>query len=41
LSYIEENGLSLERILDTHPHADHFSAADYSKNKTGEPLVSG
>ena len=28
-------GYSLEWILDTHPHADHLSAAGYLKDKTG------
>ena len=27
LAYIREAGIGLEWILDTHPHADHFSAA--------------
>ena len=27
LAYIEREGYTLEWILDTHPHADHFSAA--------------
>src|SRR5215469_17314536 len=29
LKYIEAHGLTVEWILDTHPHADHFSAAGY------------
>lgn len=28
-------------ILDTHPHADHFSAADYLKRRTGAPTAIG
>src|SRR5690606_39493768 len=28
-------------ILDTHPHADHFSAAAYRKEKTGAPTAIG
>jgi glyoxylase-like metal-dependent hydrolase (beta-lactamase superfamily II) len=35
LSYIEAHGLTLEWILDTHPHADHFSAGAYLKSVTG------
>ena len=35
LAYIAEQGLTLDWILDTHPHADHFSAAAYLKRKTG------
>jgi glyoxylase-like metal-dependent hydrolase (beta-lactamase superfamily II) len=35
LKHIEGHGLTLEWILDTHPHADHFSAAGYLKDATG------
>jgi glyoxylase-like metal-dependent hydrolase (beta-lactamase superfamily II) len=35
LKHIEGHGLTLEWILDTHPHADHFSAAGYLKDMTG------
>src|SRR5690606_12042410 len=35
LDFIERQQLTLEWILDTHPHADHFSAAAYLKKKTG------
>lgn len=35
LRYISDQGLLLEKVLDTHPHADHFSAADYIKSRTG------
>ena len=35
LKHIETQGLTLEWILDTHPHADHFSAAGYLKDMTG------
>ncbi|MBS3648259.1 MBL fold metallo-hydrolase [Pseudaminobacter sp. 19-2017] len=41
LGYIQENGLTVEWILDTHPHADHFSAARYLKDKTGAPTAIG
>lgn len=41
LTYIEANGLRLEWILDTHPHADHFSAAGYLKDITGAPNAMG
>ncbi|MGO7052883.1 bifunctional sulfur transferase/dioxygenase Blh [Rhizobium ruizarguesonis] len=34
LDYIRDNGLTVEWILDTHPHADHFSAAHYLQEKT-------
>jgi glyoxylase-like metal-dependent hydrolase (beta-lactamase superfamily II) len=35
LDYIKANNLELEWILDTHPHADHFIAADWLRQKTG------
>jgi len=41
LAYIEREGLSVEWILDTHPHADHFSAAHYLKGKIGAPTAIG
>ncbi|MEE3502264.1 MBL fold metallo-hydrolase [Acidiphilium acidophilum] len=41
LAYIEREGLTLEWILDTHPHADHFSAAGYLNAKTGVPTAIG
>jgi glyoxylase-like metal-dependent hydrolase (beta-lactamase superfamily II) len=41
LAHIAENGYTLEWILDTHPHADHFSAAGYLKDKTGVPMATG
>lgn len=41
LSYVNEQGFEVEWILDTHPHADHFSAAQYLKEKTGAPTAIG
>jgi len=41
LRYIDREGYELEWILDTHPHADHFSAAGYLKDKTGVPTAIG
>ncbi|MBU2190245.1 MBL fold metallo-hydrolase [Mesorhizobium sp. 10J20-29] len=41
LDYVREQGLEVEWILDTHPHADHFSAAQYLKEKTGAPKAIG
>jgi glyoxylase-like metal-dependent hydrolase (beta-lactamase superfamily II) len=35
LTYIDAHALTLMWILDTHPHADHFSAAGYLKDMTG------
>lgn len=41
LAYIADEKLTVEWILDTHPHADHFSAAHYLKAKTGAPTAIG
>ena len=41
LAYVAQQGLTVEWILDTHPHADHFSAAAYLKAKTGAPTAIG
>lgn len=41
LAYVQREGLTVEWILDTHPHADHFSAAQYLKAKTGAPTAIG
>lgn len=41
LDFVAESGLTVEWILDTHPHADHFSAARYLKSKTGAPTAIG
>ncbi|MBM1174192.1 MBL fold metallo-hydrolase [Microvirga arabica] len=41
LAYIEQQGYRPEWILDTHPHADHFSAAGYRKDRTGAPTAIG
>ncbi|TCU20524.1 bifunctional sulfur transferase/dioxygenase Blh [Rhizobium sullae] len=41
LDYVRENHLTVEWILDTHPHADHFSAAQYLKEKTGARTAIG
>ena len=41
LKYVQAKGLTVEWILDTHPHADHFSAAHYLKEKTGAPTAIG
>ncbi|WP_320203498.1 bifunctional sulfur transferase/dioxygenase Blh [Agrobacterium rosae] len=41
LDYIDAEGLRVEWILDTHPHADHLSAAFYLKQKTGAPTAIG
>nr|WP_113865133.1 bifunctional sulfur transferase/dioxygenase Blh [Brenneria salicis]NMN91107.1 uncharacterized protein (TIGR01244 family) [Brenneria salicis ATCC 15712 = DSM 30166]RBP66607.1 uncharacterized protein (TIGR01244 family) [Brenneria salicis ATCC 15712 = DSM 30166]RLM31955.1 TIGR01244 family protein [Brenneria salicis ATCC 15712 = DSM 30166] len=41
LAYVRDNDLTIDWILDTHPHADHFSAAHYLKEKTGAPMAIG
>lgn len=41
LAHVAQEGLTVEWILDTHPHADHFSAAQYLKEKTGAPTAIG
>lgn len=41
LAYIRQNGLEVEWILDTHPHADHFSASAYLRDATGAPTAIG
>ena len=41
LDFVRQEGLVLEWILDTHPHADHFSAAGYLRDKTGAQTAIG
>lgn len=41
LAAIARQGLTLAYILETHAHADHLSAGDYLRGKTGTPLVIG
>ena len=41
LRHIEASRLTLDWILDTHPHADHFSAAGYLRDVTGAPTAIG
>ncbi|MBN9669067.1 MBL fold metallo-hydrolase [Roseibium aggregatum] len=41
LDYIRGAGLEIVWILDTHPHADHFSAAQYLKAHLGAPTAIG
>jgi glyoxylase-like metal-dependent hydrolase (beta-lactamase superfamily II) len=41
LAAIGERGVTVDWILDTHPHADHFSAAPYLKEKLGAPMAIG
>ena len=37
----KEAGLTVEWILETHAHADHLSAADYLKRRTGGKVAAG
>jgi glyoxylase-like metal-dependent hydrolase (beta-lactamase superfamily II) len=41
LKAVSERGLAVDWILDTHPHADHLSAAAYLKDKLGAPTAIG
>jgi glyoxylase-like metal-dependent hydrolase (beta-lactamase superfamily II) len=41
LDFVDRNGLAVEWVLDTHPHADHFSAAHYLSKKSGAPTAIG
>jgi len=41
LDYVRDNSMTVEWILDTHPHADHFSAAQYLKERTGAKTAIG
>lgn len=41
LRAVRERKLTIDWILDTHPHADHFSAAAYLKDKLRAPTAIG
>lgn len=41
LAHVADAGLKVDWILDTHPHADHFSAAQYLKSRTNAPTAIG
>ncbi|MDP1913198.1 MBL fold metallo-hydrolase [Brevundimonas sp.] len=41
LARIAERGLKLERILETHAHADHLTGADEIRRRTGAPIGIG
>jgi glyoxylase-like metal-dependent hydrolase (beta-lactamase superfamily II) len=41
LQDVNERGLSVEWILNTHPHADHFMAAGYLKDRLGAQQAIG
>jgi len=41
LSHVEDNGLKVDWVLETHAHADHLSSAAYLKTKTGCSIATG
>ncbi|MAZ03679.1 MAG: MBL fold metallo-hydrolase [Sneathiella sp.] len=41
IGYIQDNGLSLEWIIETHVHADHLTSAAYIKEKLGGKIGIG
>lgn len=41
LEAVRERGLKLERVLETHAHADHLTGADEIRNRTGAPIGIG
>ncbi|MCQ0986938.1 MBL fold metallo-hydrolase [Jiella marina] len=41
LAFAEEQGIAIERVLDTHPHADHLMASAYLKDKLSVPNAIG
>lgn len=41
LQEVRDRALTVDWILDTHPHADHLSAAAYLKEKLGAPMAIG
>jgi len=41
LAAVAERGLDLKYVLETHAHADHLSAADYIRKRTGARIAIG
>ena len=41
ISYVEQNGLTIDWILETHVHADHITAAPYLRDKLGGKTAIG
>lgn len=41
LAHVKERGLTVEWVIDTHPHADHFMAGAWLKERLGAPQMIG
>jgi len=41
LQAVRDQGLTLRYVLETHAHADHLSAGDWIRRRTGAPIVIG
>lgn len=41
IAFVQRNGLRVEWLLETHAHADHFSAASYLKERLGGLIAIG
>ena len=41
IAYVEEKGLAVDWLLETHAHADHLSAAPYLQQKLGGKIAIG
>jgi len=41
LDHVEQQGLTVTWVLDTHPHADHMMASAWLKDRTGAPNAIG
>lgn len=41
LRFVEDEGLKVVWVLDTHPHADHFMASSWLAEQTGAPTAIG
>ena len=41
IAHVQQNGLTVDWVLETHPHADHLSAAPYLREKLGGRIAIG
>ncbi len=41
LDFVKKEGLKVEWVLDTHPHADHMMASSWLVKQTGAPNAIG